>query len=86
MKTVSGNRSNALVTAKVLCVLAPLCCQTLATFGADDPSNRPPRTPLNVRDFGAVGDGRTLDSPALNQAIQAAARAGGGTVFVPAGT
>ena len=41
---------------------------------------------FNVRSFGAVGDGTNLDSPAINQAIDAAAKAGGGTVLVPAGT
>lgn len=41
---------------------------------------------FNVRDFGAVGDGRTIDSPAINAAIAAADAAGGGTVVVPAGT
>jgi len=41
---------------------------------------------FNVRDFGAVGDGKNLDSPAIDRAIQAAAAAGGGTVLVPAGT
>lgn len=40
----------------------------------------------NVRDFGAKGDGKTLDSHAINEAIEAAARAGGGTVSFPAGT
>ncbi|MGD1086326.1 MAG: glycosyl hydrolase family 28-related protein [Verrucomicrobiota bacterium] len=40
----------------------------------------------NVRSFGAKGDGTTLDSPAINQAINAAAAAGGGTVELPAGT
>ena len=44
------------------------------------------KTVFNVRSFGAVGDGTNLDSPAINQAIQAASAAGGGTVFVPAGT
>ena len=39
----------------------------------------------NVRDAGAVGDGKHLDSGAINQAIKAAAAAGGGTVLVPAG-
>ncbi|RDE07215.1 glycoside hydrolase family 28 protein [Sphingomonas aracearum] len=38
---------------------------------------------VNVRDHGARGDGRTLDTDALNAAIAAAA--GGGTVIVPAG-
>lgn len=40
----------------------------------------------NVRDFGASGDGRTLDTEAINKAIEAAAKAGGGTVYFPAGT
>ena len=40
----------------------------------------------NVRDFGARGDGKTVDTPAINRAIDAAARAGGGTVHFPAGT
>jgi polygalacturonase len=40
---------------------------------------------FNVRDFGATGDGRTLDSPAINKAIEACATAGGGTVEIPAG-
>ena len=40
----------------------------------------------NVRSYGAVGDGKTLDSPALNRAISAATNDGGGRVVVPAGT
>jgi len=40
---------------------------------------------FNVRNFGATGDGKTLDSPAINRAIEAAAAAGGGTVYFPAG-
>jgi polygalacturonase len=41
---------------------------------------------LSVRSFGATGDGKTLDTAAINRAIDAAALAGGGTVFFPAGT
>jgi polygalacturonase len=40
---------------------------------------------FNVRSFGATGDGKTLDSPAINRAIEAVAAAGGGTVYFPAG-
>ena len=40
---------------------------------------------FNVRDFGAKGDGTHIDSPAINAAIDAAAKAGGGTVYLPAG-
>ncbi len=42
-------------------------------------------SPLNVRHFGATGDGSTIDSPAINRAIEAAAKQGGGTVLFPAG-
>ena len=46
-----------------------------------------PASPFyNVRAFGAIGDGKTLDSPAINKAIEACAAAGGGTVVLPAGT
>ena len=40
---------------------------------------------LNVRTLGATGDGTTLDSPAINKAIETASAAGGGTVHFPAG-
>lgn len=39
----------------------------------------------NVKDYGAVADGKNIDSPAINKAIEAAAKNGGGTVYVPAG-
>jgi polygalacturonase len=41
---------------------------------------------VDVRHFGAKGDGSTIDTPAFNRAIEAAAARGGGTVYVPAGT
>jgi polygalacturonase len=41
---------------------------------------------FDVRTFGATGDGHTIDSPAINAAIEAAASAGGGTVLFPGGT
>jgi len=40
----------------------------------------------DVRVYGALGDARTLDTAAVNRAIDAAAAAGGGTVRFPAGT
>ena len=40
----------------------------------------------DVRDFGAKGDGKTLDTQALQAAIDACAKDQGGTVLVPAGT
>src|SRR5258708_5256718 len=40
----------------------------------------------DVGAFGARGDGRTIDSPSINRAIDEAATAGGGTVYLRAGT
>lgn len=49
------------------------------------PQQRPTIGWLNVRDFGAVGDGNKLDTAAINATLLAAAKAGGGTVYLPAG-
>jgi hypothetical protein len=45
-----------------------------------------PSGPLyNIKDYGARGDGKAIDGDAINKAIDAAAKAGGGTVYFPAG-
>ncbi|MDR3707863.1 MAG: glycosyl hydrolase family 28 protein [Capsulimonadaceae bacterium] len=41
---------------------------------------------FNVVDSGAAPDGRTLDTDAIQKAVDACSQAGGGTVRVPAGT
>jgi hypothetical protein len=38
-----------------------------------------------ITDFGAVSDGRTLNSTAINQAILKCSQSGGGTVIIPPG-
>jgi polygalacturonase len=40
---------------------------------------------FNIKQYGAIGDGKNLDSKAINKTIEAAANNGGGTVFIPAG-
>jgi polygalacturonase len=40
---------------------------------------------FDVRTYGATGDGKTIDTDAVNHAIESAAAAGGGLVLFPAG-
>jgi polygalacturonase len=40
----------------------------------------------NVRDFGALGDEKSVDTTAINKAIESVAAEGGGTLVFPAGT
>lgn len=48
--------------------------------------NCPSPPSFNIKDFGAKGDGKAVDTKAINNAIEAASRQGGGTVLFPAGT
>ncbi|WDF75697.1 glycoside hydrolase family 28 protein [Mucilaginibacter sp. KACC 22773] len=45
----------------------------------------PETSPYNVKLYGVKGDGKTIDTKGINKAIDAAATAGGGTVYFPAG-
>jgi polygalacturonase len=59
----------------------------LPAFAAGKPSSAVSTPNLfDIRAYGAVGDGKTVDTPAINKAIEVAAAAGGGTVLFPAGT
>src|SRR5882757_9880677 len=63
-------------------------CTTTSTTpesAASTPTGAVPNGQFNVRSFGAKGDGVALDTAAINQAIEAAATAGGGAVVFPAG-
>src|ERR1700682_3913091 len=76
------NRRLALVSGAALALLL-LCL--IGTRAQRVPSGVPVATVYSVRTFGATGDGKTLDTIAINRTIDAAAKAGGGTVFFPAG-
>jgi len=58
----------------------------LATVAAAAAASTPPGgLAFDVRQYGAIGNGVTVDTAAIQQAIDAAATAGEGTVFFPPG-
>jgi polygalacturonase len=51
------------------------------------PFTRPtiPAAAFDIRDFGAVADGKTKNTTAIRRAIESAVRAGGGSIVIPEG-
>jgi len=84
MKTFDSDRRDLLRLSSM--GLAASAFTALPALAAKKPA-APTLTPMlfDVRTFGATGDGKTVDTPAINKAIEAAAAAGGGTVVFPAG-
>jgi polygalacturonase len=64
---------------------------TISTVNGSEKKKVPAQAPVkantvyNILDFGAKGDGKTLDSPSINKAIEEAAAKGGGMIYFPAG-
>ena len=86
MKTFDSARRDLLRLSSM--GLAASAVSVIPAFAASKkPAAAPALSPLlfDVRAFGATGDGKTVDSPAINKAIEAAAAAGGGTVLFPGG-
>lgn len=65
----------------------PLAPALPALAGGAGAADGPPQgVRLDVRDFGAVGDGKAKDTLAIQQALDRCALLGGGEVFIAAGT
>nr|WP_213979882.1 glycosyl hydrolase family 28-related protein [Sphingomonas sp. dw_22] len=69
------SRRGAVIGLGAALLAQPALAQTARALGAFH----------DVRSYGAKGDGKTIDSAAINKAIEAATKAGGGTVVVPPG-
>src|SRR5581483_5711995 len=79
----------SLMQRRNLLKLSPLALGSAAvgrTAPAQSPQSVAAEGFFNVRSYGATGDGKTVDTPAINKAIETVAAAGGGTLFFPAGT
>ena len=72
--------------AGVLCGAAVAAEVPPASAPATAASHALPGQTFSVIDFGAIGDGKTMNTDALCKAIDACAAAGGGRVYLPAGT
>jgi polygalacturonase len=86
MQTFSSMRRDFLRTGSLGAAAAAIPAGSFASaqLGAAVPS--PSMGAYDVRTYGAAGDGKTLDTAAVNNAIDAAAGAGGGVVVFPAGS
>lgn len=82
-------RSQRLLVAVLLWSCVPfVLALNLAVWAADSspPSAPTPARTFDVRQFGARGDGKAVDTAAVQKALDECGHAGGGTVRFPAGT
>jgi len=69
----------------VMALVLALSCLSLSAGPAGAQARDPVPARFDVRDFGARGDGRTDDTAAVQKALDAAGRQGGGVVYAPRG-
>ena len=86
MKTFNSMRRDFLRTGSIGMAAAAIPAVSFAAAAQDGASTTAaPMGIFDVRKYGATGDGKTLDTVAVNKAIEAAAAVGGGVVLFPAG-
>ncbi|HSV14009.1 MAG TPA: glycosyl hydrolase family 28 protein, partial [Tepidisphaeraceae bacterium] len=80
------NRREMLAALGLVTAGGVVGCSPLAATAAAGLTPPDPRKIFDVKAYGATGDGKTLDTPAINRAIDACSSGGGGMVYVPPGT
>lgn len=70
---------------RAVCLLVVLSVSWVGLIGAQQKVS-PSRRIFDVREYGAAGDGKALDTRSIQQAIRAASAVGGGRVVFPPGT
>jgi polygalacturonase len=84
MKTRIALKQTSRTKSLAVCLGSTLLCLGLSSVV--DRAAGPASKVFTVRDFGATGNGTTLDTKAIQAALDACGQAGGGTVRFPAGT
>ncbi len=84
MSEVNRRKLLAALGAGMAAATVPM--SAFASHRRDDPRSMIFGPIFDPRHFGAKGDGKALDSTAINAAIDACARAGGGVVYLSPGT
>ncbi|HEV2501000.1 MAG TPA: glycosyl hydrolase family 28-related protein [Terriglobia bacterium] len=94
---MKGSNTPFLSRRRWLGLAAPILAASLDSCGSNEgglaaqrirpvtPSETLATRVYNIRDFGAVGDGKTLDRAAVQASIDTCSKDRGGTVLVPAG-
>jgi len=86
MRTFNSMRRDFLRTGSLGAAAAAIPAGSFASAQPGAVASTPSMGAFDIRVYGAVGDGKILDTVAINSAIEAAAAAGGGVVVFPAGS
>jgi polygalacturonase len=87
MKNFDLMRRNFLRTSSLGAGAAVIPAVSIVDFAQQGgAATLPTQGVFDVHAYGATGDGKTLDTAAVNRAIDAASTAGGGIVIFPAGS